>query len=397
MAFGITTSGFVLKTYNDILDEVNDKAKELFGSDVDVSEYGAVGLFNQLMSKALSDTWEDFEDVYASSFVDTAEGVSLDRVAALGGISRRAATKALIEMSVSGTTVEVPLGFLVQTPQGIQFETIGSGTAVPSGVNITSRALVAGTSGVVPAKTVTEIVNPVSGITDVNNENASSGGFAIETDYELRQRFIDRSVSGGSSVPAILNALLSVDNVISAHVYENDTDAVDGDGLPAHSVYCVVNGTALDFEIAEAIFNSKAAGIQTYGAESAYVVDDNGDSHLIKWGVPTTKYINVIVNITSNSEWVAANVTAVKTAVVKAIGGIDTVNGIATEYTGLGVGEDVRVWKIIAEFDDITGIETTPDIWIAFYPTIPTVGTKLDIGQNETSRADTENISVVIL
>lgn len=393
--WGVTDSGFVLKTYDDIVDEANDKAKELFGNDVELSEYGAVGLFNQLMSKALADTWEEFEDLYASMFPDTAEGVSLDRVCQLGGITRRPATKALVTMSISGTDVEVPLGFLIQTAGNIQFETIGSGTAVTSGVNITARAIVAGETGVVPANSIVEIVNPVSGIDGVNNPASSTGGLLIETDYELRQRFIDRQEQGGSSVPAILNALYDVDGVITARVYENDTD-VEVDSLPPHSVYCVVGGSAIDADIANAIFNAKAAGITTYGSESVYVLDENGDSHLIQWGVPTTKYINVIVNITTNVEWIAANETAVKTAVVKAIGGVDTIETVATEYEGLGVGVDVRVWKIIAEFDDISGIEETPEILIAFYPTTPTGSAKLEIGQNEVARCDNPGyISVV--
>jgi uncharacterized phage protein gp47/JayE len=346
------------------------------------------------MSKSLSDTWEDFEDMYHSMFVNTAEGVSLDRVVALGGVTRRPATKALIEVSVSGTSVEVPLGFLMQTASNIQFETIGSGTAVPSGTSVTSRAIVAGETGVVPAGAINEIVNPVSGITGVNNYLASTGGLPIEADYELRQRYEDRTESGGSSIAAILNELYQVDGVITAHVYENDTDVTDGDGLPPHSIYCVVSGSATDQEIAQAIYNSKAAGIATYGSQSAYVLDENGDSHLMYWGVPTTKFINVIVNITSNAEWVAGNVTAVKTAVVKAIGGVDTIEGVATQYEGLGVGVDVRVWQIIAQFDGITGIESTPVIYIAFAPTTPTSGNKLTIGSNETARADTSYITV---
>jgi uncharacterized phage protein gp47/JayE len=394
MSFGITQSGFILKTFDDIVDEANSKARELFGADIELSEYGAVGLFNQLMSKSLSDTWEDFEDMYHSMFVNTAEGVSLDRVVALGGVTRRPATKALIEVSVSGTSVEVPLGFLMQTASNIQFETIGSGTAVPSGTSVTSRAIVAGETGVVPAGAINEIVNPVSGITGVNNYLASTGGLPIEADYELRQRYEDRTESGGSSIAAILNELYQVDGVITAHVYENDTDVTDGDGLPPHSIYCVVSGSATDQEIAQAIYNSKAAGIATYGSQSAYVLDENGDSHLMYWGVPTTKFINVIVNITSNAEWVAGNVTAVKTAVVKAIGGVDTIEGVATQYEGLGVGVDVRVWQIIAQFDGITGIESTPVIYIAFAPTTPTSGNKLTIGSNETARADTSYITV---
>jgi len=396
MAFGITDAGFVLKAYDDILEELNEQAKlpEFFGPDVDLSEFGEVGIFNQLMSKALSDSWEDFEDLYFSMFVDTSEGVSLDRVVALGGLSRRPATKALVAISASGTPgTNVPLGFKTQTPQGIQFETIASGVIVATGVSIESRAVVAGTEGVVPANTIVEIVNPVAGITDVNNPLPSTGGLEIEEDYELRNRYEAQGVSGGSSVPALINALLNVENVITANVNENNTDVTDAEGLPPHSVQCIVSGSATDTEIAETIFNTKAAGIQTYGSKSKIVLDVNGDSHLIKWDEPTDVFINVIVNITTNSEWVSSNIQAVKTATVEAIGGVDTVNGIATEYPGIGIGEDVQSYLPVTKFDNIQGIDSV-QVLIAKAPATPVSSTTIVIASAESARCDTANVTV---
>jgi uncharacterized phage protein gp47/JayE len=396
MSFGITDAGFVLKDYDSILEELNERAQQVnfFGPDVDLSEYGEVGIFTQLMALALADQWEDFEDLYFSMFVDTSEGVSLDRVAALGGLTRRPATKALVNISASGTVgTSVPLGFQSQTPGGIQFETIASGTITATGVSIESRAIVAGTTGVVPANTITEIVNPVAGINAVNNPLASTGGLPIETDYELRQRYEERAISGGSSVPAILNALLNVENVITVTVNENNTDVTDAEGLPPHSIQCVVSGSATDTEIAETIFDSKAAGIATFGSKSKVVTDINGDSHVIYWDEPTDKFVNVIVNITSNSDWVSSNVQAVKTATIEAIGGVDTISGIATEYAGIGIGEDVRAYLPVTKFDDIEGIDAVT-VLIAFAPATPTGSAKLVIAGSESARVDTANVSV---
>ena len=396
MSYGITSAGFVLKTYDEILDELNAEAKkpENWGADVDLSEYGEIGIFTQNMARALADTWEDFENIYFSCFPSTAEDVSLDRVVAIGGLTRQDAKKAIVSMSVSGTNgTTIPVGFRMQTPQSVQFETIEVAIAQASGTSVDSRAVVAGAGGVVPANTIVEIVNPVSGLTDVNNALASTGGFPIESDVDLRQRFEDRDISGGSSVPAIISALLNLENVITAKVTENTTDAIDGDGLPPHSVHCVISGSATNTEIAEAIFSAKAAGIATYGSLSKSVDDENGDAHIIYWDEPTDVFINVIANITSNAEWVSANETAVKTAVVESIGGVDTISGVAIEYQGLDIGDDVRAYVPLTKMDNIAGIDEV-EILIAYAPTTPTASTKLAISSNESSRVDTENVTV---
>jgi len=398
MSYGITDAGFVLKDYDTILDELNAEAKkpEKWGADIDLSEFGEVGIFTQNMAQALSDTWEDFENLYFSLFPQTSESVSLDRAVALGGITRNAAKKAIVGVSVSGTNgTTIPVGFKTQTPQGIQFETIQVGTAYASGINVDSRAVVAGTTGIVPAGTIVEIVNPVSGLTDVNNALASTGGFAIESDVNLRQRFDDRDISGGSSIPALINSLQAITNVTVAQVNENSTDAVDGDGLPAHSVQCIVAGSATDTEIAEAIFEAKAAGVATYGSNSLSVDDENGDPHIIYWDEPTDVFINVIANITSNTDWISDNEQAVKTACVAAIGGVDTIGGIATEYSGLEIGEDVRSYIPMTKMDDIEGIDEV-EILIAFAPATPTVSTKLTIDADESARTDTANVTVSV-
>lgn len=396
--FGITNAGFVLKTFDDILSELNETAQlpEYFGADIDLSEYGEVGIFNQLFAKALTDTWEDLEDLYYSMFIDTAEGVSLDRVVALGGLSRREASKADVVISISGTnTTLVPEGFIVQTANALQFGTIEDVTIAASGCTVTARALVAGLSGITAANTITEIVNPLAGVDNVNNNSASTGGKEIESDSDLRYRYKNRNSTGTSSVNAILAALYENENITIAKVNENDTDGVV-DGLPAHSVQVIVGGTATSTEIAEAIFSAKPAGIATYGSVSVNVADASGDIHTINYDVVTDVFINVIVEITSDSEWVSTNETLIKTAVVKAIGGVDTIDTISTEYSGMEIGEDVRVWKIIAEFDDITGIDDTPVIKIAFSPTTPTASTKLAIAEDEKARCDTANVTVTV-
>ncbi|MDD5774274.1 MAG: baseplate J/gp47 family protein, partial [bacterium] len=153
MAFGITDAGFILKTQDDILQELTDLAvlPEYFGPTQDLTIYDPVGQFLNIMAKALSDSWEGLEDAYYSFFIDTAEGVSLDRVVALGGMTRIGAQKATVTITasgVNGTTVLVS-DVLGQTSQAVQFENISSGVVASGTVDLTFRAVVAGEAGIV--------------------------------------------------------------------------------------------------------------------------------------------------------------------------------------------------------------------------------------------------------
>jgi len=394
----ITSAGFIKKTQSEILEELENEARVQFGDDVDLSVYGEVGQFVQLMSQALSDTWDGLEDVYYSAFIDTSEGVSLDRVVALGGISRRAAQQAFGTLSVSGVdgTTITSLSLTAQTSQAIQFQNITSGVVTGGTTTLTIQAIEGGEEGIVPADSIIELTNPFTGVDAITNPLATTGGAEIESDPNLRARYKEVSITGGSSVPAIISALKNLDNVDRAIVIENATNATDGEGRPPHSVECVVGGTATDVEIATAIFNSKAAGIEPYGSESYTVFDENGDAHTIKWNVPTQKLVNVKVEITSNAEWVTANEEVVIERVIEVIGGVYTdAESNTTEYSGLDIGDDVYSWAIEANMQNITGVEDLI-CYVAFSPTTPTTLRKLTIGDNEYARLDNAQVTVVV-
>ena len=76
--------------------------------------------------------------------------------------------------------------------------------------------------------------------------------------------------------------MLSVPNVASCAVYENDTDSQDARGIPGHSVCVVVSG-GLTTALAPVIFAKKAPGIGTHGAVSATVQDAFGESHTVRF------------------------------------------------------------------------------------------------------------------
>lgn len=395
---GISSAGFEKKTQAEILTDLEDEAKVQFGSDVDLSVYSPIGQFLQLMSSALANTWDGVEDVYYSAYVDTAEGVSLDRVVALGGLTRRAAQKAYGTLSATGTngTTVAPYDLTVQTPAGIQFTNLSSGVVASGTISLTIQAVTGGEDGIVSANTIIELSSPFTGITLVTNPAATTGGAEIEADADLRVRYTERQTSGGSSVKAIISALKDLDNVTSATCVENETDTTDSDGRPPHSIEVVVGGLYDTEQVAEAIFNAKAAGIATYGTQSYTVYDENDDPHVIYWNEPTDKFVNVVVQVTSGTGWTSANEETIIERVIEIVGGVYTdIYGDAVEYDGGGNGRNVYAWEIEANFQDIEGMDDVI-CYIAFSPTVPSSTRKLVLTSSERGRSDNANVTVTV-
>ncbi|PJZ49220.1 baseplate J/gp47 family protein [Leptospira saintgironsiae] len=410
MAFGVTPQGFVRKSYADILQSLEDRAKleENFGPEIDLSPYGELGIILQNVAKEFDNVWQGLEDTYYSKFINQAEGIQLDRIVAQGGLSRIPAQRSKVEIKVTGASGSVvPQGFLVQTAQGVQFQMIEDRTiTVSSGQLFSFSSVGTGTETIVPASSIIEIVVPMTGIDSVTNPSPSSGGAPIETDAELRQRYKDRSTFGGSSVPAIREAILQVQYVSAVTVYENVMNAVDSSGRPPHSIEIVVAGTPsgstsedeYEGNIANAIFYSKPAGIQAFAQNGVSkrtkdVLDANGQTHTMTWSVPIAVDIYVKVQIIKNAEWTTSNEQLIQTRVIQTIGGVDTVGIETTEYPGLDVGADVVGWEIIANLDGIKGID---EVVVYLSKTVnPTSTAKIPIGASEYAQTFNSNIQVV--
>ena len=396
--YGLTSAGFIPRTQSDILAELQSTAQTptYFGSSQDVSIYDPVGQMLAIMSDMLSEAWMGLEDTYYNWFPATASGVSLDRVVAFGGITRIPAQSATVLLTASGTngTIIGSSGFYAQTAQGIRFQNISSGIVSSGIASFYAAAVLPGNSGIVPAGSINQISIPFAGITGVSNSVASSGGSEIETDVALYQRFLNRSVGAGSSLPAITAALQQVAGATSVYVEENITQATLVDGTPPHTIHCVVGGYATSSDIAYAIFNSKAGGIGTYGVQSYTVTDVNNQPHTIYWDTPTQMLVNVTVNITHNSAWLSSNTVLVQTATVKSIGGVDTVGSVSTQYPGVGMATNVYSWLVQSAYAGISGISNV-EVLLAFSPSTPTLS-QLTISASEYAWTQTGNITVTV-
>ncbi len=177
--------------------------------------------------------------------------------------------------------------------------------------------------------TLTEIETPVSGFTVCTNFVAETTGRDIETDSELRiRRTASLTIIGAATVPAIQARILQeVNGVTACLVVENDTMIVDGDGRPAKSFECVVEG-GTNLDIAEKIWELKPAGIATFGGEDEEITDIDGNKHTIYFSRPTPVVIAVVVEFEQNLEEIfpATGEDAIKAA-IKAMGDLQEIGG----------------------------------------------------------------------
>ena len=222
-------------------------------------------------------------------------------------------------------------------------------TGTAAAFDATSVAVESVDTGPIPALagTLNEIVTPVSGWSAVDNNVAATLGEDEETDADFRIRRIAALQGLGNATPdAIRGDLLLVEGVLSATVFENDTD-VTVDGRPPHSLECLIDG-GVDNDIAQAIWDSRSGGIATRSssADSGTAVDSQGNNQIMNFTRPTDIPIFLDITLTVDADYPADGDAQVEAAV------------LAWALT-LEIGEDVIVYPyLIGSFDDILGVVT---------------------------------------
>ena len=183
--------------------------------------------------------------------------------------------------------------FNVAISANLQFESIGSP------VNFECLTIGAITPGI---GDLNNIITTFAGWDAVSNLVPANTGRLAETDTALRQRWNSslymRSVAMTDSIAA---ALLTLNGVTSAMVYENADDTTDADGRPPHSIEAVVNGGYAD-DIGLTIWQKKAAGIDTFGSQSVTINDSQGFAHVINYNRPLEVYVWLNISVTEYPE-----------------------------------------------------------------------------------------------
>jgi hypothetical protein len=119
--FGVTPDGFTPRGLTDILADVQERVRELFGPDADLSPTSALAKILQVTADEDALLWRRMEDTYYAQFVSTATDRDLDLLGDDSGIPRRR------------LAAEGEVRFTLGTPQPGRAHVVPAGTVVVTG------------------------------------------------------------------------------------------------------------------------------------------------------------------------------------------------------------------------------------------------------------------------
>jgi uncharacterized phage protein gp47/JayE len=440
MPYGLTSTGFTPKPYEQVLADIEASLRSSFGESIDLTPQSTFGQIAGIIAERVAEVWDAAQGVYAAFDPDAATGTALDALAAVTGTLRLPATKSTLDLACTGTpgtvlpagrqaSVDVTLARFetlaeaviaaatawasttayvvgaVRTNASRVYVCTGAGTSAGSGGptttapsitdgTVTWRYVGEGTGYVAaPAEctvtgpvaalsgTITTIETPVSGWSSVRNLTDAVAGRDVETDAALRlRREGDLQATGGGAVEQIREALSLVDGVLEVTVFENATDSVV-DSIPPHAVEALVLGGDAD-DIRAALFAAVAAGIATFGSETGTVVDSMGISHTVEFSRPTPVPIYFAVALTKDPNTYPADGDAQVKAAMVAYG--------ATFRTGW----DVRSTAFVARIFTVPGVLDVTECFLGTAPA-PTTPNTVTTTARELATFDSGDIVVV--
>lgn len=391
MTFGLLPTGFVPKQLVDIQGEINAELLAKISQALNLSETALMGVFVGIFAEREANVWQLAQAVYNAMDPDQAENFSLDALSALTGTLRDAATRSLITGALLGldAATTVPAGSIaaVDGNPAARFRLVADVTSTTAGDYPGDFEGEDTGPTVANAGTLTVIATPVTGWNSVTNPADAALGADIETDTHLRQkRENELAAAGTSTADAIRADLLEVEGIASCTVFLNDGNTTDVNGLPPHSVEVLIYDPlpVSNTVIAQAIWDAKAAGIETYSAAltSGTATDSEGVDHTMFFTRVTIKDVYLIIDIEVTGSYPVSGDTAVAAAV--ALYGDETYQA----------GDDVILSALYPSVFSVTGVKRIAEIKAGFSAS-PTATVDLAIGLRELADLDTSRISVV--
>lgn len=305
----LNADGLQTKTLNEIVTDLENGFRNIYGADINLDQNSPDGQMINIFAQALVDLRELMTQIYNSFDPDRAVGRSLDERVPINNIKRRGGSFTILAIDITvDETVELQgldaafnsvdgTGYTVQDNAGNQFILIDSVTLTTGTTSLNFRAKQIG----LVETTVDTIQTPVTivlGVTEINNPTGPLElGENQETDAELRLRR-QRSVAIASTgyLNGVLAAVLDLDGVTDAKIYENVTNVVDADGIPAHGTWLIVEGGA-NTDIANVIYAKKSYGSNMKGAVEVDITTASGATFTAKFDRPVAEDLYIRFNI----------------------------------------------------------------------------------------------------
>lgn len=370
--------GIHLNSFNDIQNYLIVAAQSIFGQDIYLDSDSQDMQYIGVISKAIFDTEQLAQLVYNNQSPNTAIGAGLSSLVKINGITRKPSTYSTWVVTCYG----VP-GTLI--PAGVVRDANGYNWALPANQIIPDNGILSITMTCTTPGNITgiagsslAIVNQQYGWSSVTAPANATPGMAIETDAELRDRQgISVQLPSQTPIDGTQAALETITGVDRVKCYENNTAAADANGVPGHSIACIVHGGD-DTDVATAIAQHKTIGCGTYGTTAVTLpVTQYSVGGAVNFYRPTMDTIAVQITVVQNTGYTQA----IQDAMIAAI---------QSYLNNLPIGTSVQASSVY-----FAALSTNPDISSpAFGITALTVnvnggafGASAAVGWNELAQA----------
>lgn len=343
----LTDNGFEMPEYDDILADIKLQMKKTLGAEIDISEGSFMGMIAHLWADDKQEDLQYMQEIYDNSFVDSASGISLDRLGAIAGVQRKQAQYAKATLQITGqagylieanTEFTTDNGDTFLTDENVQIDQDGKATVI-------THSDESGGYTNVEANTIINQTNPVDEIEEVTNPEQATGGEDLETDYDLRNRLKPNIKSAeGPTTDGIRTAILNVNGVKGVTIQVNNTLTTDSHGNPPNTIHVFVSGGDPQ-EIAEKLVDTIAGGATTVGKQN-YHIDVYGNDVQVNFDLAQNKPIYFKLDLNTNTNF---DEDAVKQSL------LDFVND-------LEMGDTIILNKLYGYLYQLSGIDTVNNI-----------------------------------
>lgn len=344
---GLDSTGLTILNFQQLLNQLSAKTKEMMGDDMNTDQNSVVGMYIRIISWLQNIVNQDLEAVYYSNFVDQAEGISLDRLGSNYSVTRNPAQAATVMLNFTGTTgTVIPEETVYTTESGVEFEMVDTVTLDGSGKGSGEAVCTAlDETGNVAPNTISVQGENIAGVESVTNPTQASGGAEIETDDAYRQRIhLNMESQPGPTYYGLYTGLYALPGVEQVQIVPNLTMETDSYGNPPKSLHFYVRGGRED-DVAQAILDNIAAGIQTVGKIKKAVKDIGGHTHDVFFDTATVVPIYVSMSLKTSDGFNSETSPA------------EIVQAIKDYLSGLIMGDKVVFTKLYQAIYNISGVE----------------------------------------
>lgn len=380
-------TGLTIPTVLQIVDQIAQDQRDTIDPGIITDETEPLGQVNGIVGNEDRRVYELIQTLYSFFDAWSAEGVFLTNILTLSGYVRfkpKASTvDCLVNLDAATTLAAGSEAHVANEPENVWVLDSGVTSTAAGDYESSWSAKEVGEQRA-NAGTLTTIATPSPGWNSITNPLDAIIGNLEESDTSARTNREEQLQKAGGATPGgITSQVDAVSGVISAAHYENTSLLPDINGLPGKSFEVVVwDGStpeAADDAIAQAIWESRAGGIESFGNTSGVALDTENVQHTMFFSRADQRDIWMELDIETNEDYggdALLKQAIVDEATTVQIPGVDVVKALYSKVAMLQPGV-TNVFQIRLGF-----------------ATSPTLTADLEIGVRERAEFDTGRVGV---